>query len=206
MRPPVRKIHLHGSLGSRFGNTYELEVDTAGEAVRALACQLPGFSQALHDGAWRLVRGEDPDAGLDLELEAVNCFQLGRADLHIVPAVAGAKDGGAGLKTILGVALIGTAFALSGGTLAAPLLVGTLSTGMTWGNVAMIGIGLALSGAASMLSPQDKGKVNHDSFISSGPTNTYQQGGPVPLVYGFDVIVGGTLVSGGLDVERIAAA
>jgi hypothetical protein len=37
----------------------------------------------------------------------------------------------------------------------------------------------------------------------SGPGNTSDQGAPVPLVYG-EVITGGVLISGGVDIEKIA--
>ena len=37
----------------------------------------------------------------------------------------------------------------------------------------------------------------------SGPGNTYDEGRCVPLNYG-EIIVGGYLISGGLDIEQIA--
>lgn len=198
----LRSVHLYGTLGDRHAALHRLDVSTAAEAIRALSVMLPGFGDDIRAGAWRLVRGQDLDNGLDLDLEAAGGFQLGRGELHIVPAVAGAKDGGATLKAVLGVALMGTAFAVGLGT---PLLVGSLTTGMTWGNIAVLGAGLALTGVSSMLSPEEKTKDSEDSFTMSGPGNTFTQGGPVPLVYG-ETITGGVLLSGGLDVEKIAVS
>lgn len=198
----MRKIHLHGALGKKYGVLYELEVATAGEAIRALSANLPGFMMDIREGAWHVVRGDDVDHGLDLGEDDIGTFKLGRGDLHIVPHVAGSKRGGL-LKIILGVALVGAAFAFSGGALATPIMGGALA-GATYGNMAMIGVALALAGVSSMLSPQEKDESgkNDSSFTMSGPGNSYEQGSPIPLVYG-EVITGGVLVSGGIDVEQI---
>ena len=200
----LRDIHLHGQLGARFGAVHQLDVQTAAEAVRALSMLLPGFAGAIRDGSWHVVRGASIEDGLDLDATEVVDFRLGAADLHLVPAVGGAKDGGAMLKTVLGVALVGAAFAFSGGTLAAPIMMGALNTGMVWGNVAMIGVGLALSGVSSFLSPEEKSKEDRDSsFTMQGPSSAHEEGMPVPLIYG-EIITGGMPISGGIDVEKIA--
>jgi predicted phage tail protein len=198
----MRKIHLHGALGKKYGAVFELEVMTAGEAVRALSANLPGFMMDIREGAWHVVRGDDVDNGFDLDEDDIASFKLGRGDLHIVPHVAGSKRGGL-LKIILGVALLGAAFAFSGGALATPIMGGALG-GATYGNMAMIGVALALAGVSSMLAPEEKDESskNDSSFTMSGPGNSYEQGSPIPLVYG-EVITGGVLVSGGIDVEQI---
>lgn len=198
----MRKIHLHGTL-SKYTPVIELDVQTAGEAVRALNANFPGFVTDLRAGEWHVIRG---DQILGEYLDSVECgaLRLGAADLHFVPAVTGAKTGGGALKTVLGVALVGAAFAFSGGALAAPIVFGSLSTGLAYGNLAMIGVGMALSGVSQLLAPEDSSKKDtQSSFIFNGPGNAYEQGSPVPLVYG-EVICGGVLVSGGLDIEAIA--
>lgn len=198
----MRKVYLHGALGARFGESYDLEVRTAGEALRALAANFPDFQQAIADGAWHIVRGEI-ESGFSLDIEQVTGLGLGKGDLHILPAVAGSKNDGL-LKTIVGVALIGAAFAFSGGALAAPIVMGGMQTGLTFGNLAMIGGALALAGVSTMLAPEEKDKKDRDSsFVFSGPSNNYTQGSPIPVVIG-EVITGSLVVSGGLDVERIA--
>lgn len=198
----MRKIVLHGALGAKHEPFYELEVETAAEAVRALCLIVPNFMLDLREGAYRIVMGEDPDEGFALDEDQIAGFRLGRSDLHLVPVVAGSKSGGGTLKIVLGVALIGVAFAFSAGALAAPILGGALG-GLTYGNVAMVGLALAATGVSSMLSPEEKTSEKKDtSFTLSGPGNAYNQGYPVPLVYG-EVITGGVLVSGGVDIESI---
>lgn len=200
----MRKIHLHGALGAKYGESFDLEVETAAEAVRAIGTNFPEFIRDIRDGSWHVVRGEDLENGYDLDEDELAHYRLGRGDLHIAPVVAGSKNSGT-LKAVLGIALVGAAFFFSGGALATPLLSVGGQTVLTYGNVAMIGAALALAGASQLLAPEEKGKDDSDdSFIFSGPTNVADQGFPVPLVYG-EVITGGVMISGGVDIERIGA-
>jgi predicted phage tail protein len=198
----VRKIHLHGALGKKYGRVVELDVDTVGDAVRGLSVNFKGFLEDLKEGCWRIVRG-DKKTGLELELEDVNSFKLGAADLHFFPVVAGSKRSGA-IKTVVGVALVGTAVALAGpgAIFSTPLLGGLISTG----NVAMVGLSLSIAGVATLLSPKEQQKTNQIDQRSSqlGPSNVYEQGNPVPLVYG-EVICGSVVVSSGLQIDPVPA-
>jgi predicted phage tail protein len=204
----MRKVHLHGALGKKYGKVFELEVRTAGEAIRALAANFPKFLKDIRAGSWHVVRGEKVDKGLDLGRDDISGFNLGKGDLHIVPVVAGSKRAGL-LKVVLGAVLIGAAFVLTAGAaagLAAPILGGGgLLGGITGTNLALFGAAMALAGVSSLLTPEEKKKEDSDdsSFTMTGPGNTADQGVPVPLVYG-EVITGGVMVSGGYDVERIA--
>ncbi|MGV1754824.1 hypothetical protein [Agrobacterium sp. CG674] len=202
----MRKIILHGALAKTYGEEFSLEVNTAGEAIRALSANFPTFMKDIRDGAWHIVRGDDVDRGMDLDEGQIAAFNLGRkGDLHIVPFIAGSKRGGL-LKVILGVVLIGAAFALTAGAgLSAAIGSGGLLGGITGTQVAMFGAAVALAGVSSLLTPEEKAEEEDGStsFTTSGPGNTHDQGNPVPLVYG-EVITGGHLISGGVDIERIA--
>lgn len=199
----MRKIYLHGSLGEEFGKVFELEVKTAGEAVRALSANFPKFYNAIRDGAWHVVRGKNIDQGMSLDEEDIRDFNLGRGDLHFVPAVAGSKNRGGLLKVILGVVLVGAAFLFTGGALATPLMGGALG-GITGTQLALMGAAIAVAGVSQLLAPEEDGEDKEEhSFTMSGPGSTQEQGTPVPLIYG-EVIAGAVLVSGGIDIERIA--
>ncbi|MFA9261796.1 MAG: hypothetical protein ACEQSB_00350 [Undibacterium sp.] len=200
----MRKIHLTGLLGKKYGKIIELEVETIAEAIRALSTNFPGFLADLKIGSYHVVLGKSVRKGLSLGEDDIAGFRLGRSDLHILPFVAGSKNSGGILKAVLGVALIGVAFMFSGGALATPLMAGGgLLGGFTYGNLAMLGAALALQGVSTLLSPEESTTEKQDSFTLSGPGNAYEQGYPVPLVYG-RVITGGVLVSGGIDIEPIA--
>ena len=198
-----RKVHLHGALGAQYGEVFEMNVSTAAEAVRFLAVQIKGLGDALKAGSFHVVRSPrdgTPDlGGMDLDIEMVKGYRLGTGDLHIMPYIAGSKQGGM-LKVILGVALIGAAFFFSGGALgtAIPMLGGHLS----FGNMAMVGVALAAAGASQLLAPEEKDEKSDDSFLFSGPGNTYAEGSAIPLVYG-EVYTGGVLISVGMDAENL---
>jgi len=208
----VINIHLYGHLQKEFGADFRFDIATAGEAMRALNCAFPGrFVKELAKGSYRVIRGSLED-GMDIELSHVNEFKLGRGDLHIIPVASGSKNtSGVGTtKAVVGVALIGAAIFFSGGTLAAPLsgMAAPLFSGiggLTYGTVAMVGLGLALSGASMLISkalgqPDD----NQGSFSFSGPINVNQQGAAVPLIFG-EVICGSQAVSAGFDIVDIGS-
>jgi predicted phage tail protein len=52
------------------------------------------------------------------------------------------------------------------------------------------------------LSPEQDNEPKKESYLFSGPGNSYTQGNPIPLVYG-EVITGGQLISGGMDIEQL---
>ena len=202
----LRTIHLHGKLKKQFGPQHRFDVRTAGEALRALNCAFPGdFVGALQTGSYKLVRG-DKRAGMILaDIDLVNEFGLGGADLHMIPVAAGAGNGKGIGKAILGTVLIGAAIFMSGGTLAAPLATSGLASGITWGNIAVVGLGMALSGVSSLMSNPDKAAPpKTDSFSISGPTNMAGQGSAIQLIYG-ECIVAPVCISFDADIEDIGA-
>ncbi|WJR76003.1 hypothetical protein [Bradyrhizobium sp. NP1] len=205
----MRTVHLHGALGEQFGDKHRFDIMTAAEALRAMNCAFPGkFVKALEGNAYRLVRG-DPDTGMDLDLELINQFKLGsEPDLHLIPIAHGSMNGRTAkgtTKVVLGGALIGSAIFLSGGTLAAPLSIAGMSIpGLTYGTVAAVGLGLALSGVSTLLTkPQEQAASNNTSVAGAPNVQTGQQGSAIPLVYG-EVLAPGIPVSLSSDTEDIS--
>lgn len=206
----LRTIHLHGKLKKQFGASHRFDVATAGEALRALNCAFPGeFVSALQTGSYKLVRGAKA-TGINLsgDISLINELKLGLADLHLIPAAAGAANTKGVAKTVLGVALIGGAIFMSGGTLAAPL--GMMSNavlpgiGITWGNIATIGLGVALAGASTLMAqpaatPRDAEADASKTISGSGGNGG--QGDAIPLIYG-ETLVPGVVVSFDSDIEN----
>lgn len=189
-------IRLMGALGKKFGDRFEMYVDSPAEAVRALCQQLAGFEDHLRESGeqvkYAVVVGKRPiDPKTDLhELS-------GNKTIKIAPVLAGAKRGGL-FQIILGAALIALSFT--------PMGAGTLPAFMgagTWGGMMMaFGVSLMLGGVAQLLSPQPKmeineGPNNRPSKSFSGPVNTSAQGQPVPIVYG-EVMAGSAVISAGI--------
>ena len=164
-------------------------------------------------GNWflQIIRG-DKRNGTAFDLELVNSISAALICI-LFPVAKGAANGKGVAKTILGVALIGGAIFMSGGTLAAPLSqlgtavsIGGTSLGFTWGTVAAFGLGLTLAGASTLMSNPAASKAGEktDSYAISGPTNTGRQGSAIPLVYG-EVITGSVGISFDADIENIGA-
>jgi predicted phage tail protein len=209
----MRRIHLHGRL-AKFGDHFDLDVATGIEAVRALNCNFPGFLEEFKEGDFEFVRG-DLETGMGLDLEEITEFKLGDADLHIIPIVEGSKSRVGGIiKAVVGVALIGAAIFFSGGLAGGGLMAG-MSTqiaggalfGATFGNMAALGLAVALVGVSAALAPhkdseKNKGDKNDQSYDINGPTNTYEQGNPVPIIFG-EGIFGSVAVSIGKDTDPI---
>ena len=206
----LRTINLHGSLKKQFGPSFRFDVATASEALRALNCAFPGkFVEALRDGQFKLVRG-DKRSGMQLDLDLVMNLNLGMGELHLIPVAKGAMNQTAKgtTKVVLGAVLVGTAIFLSAGTLAAPLaglsaaVPGML--GITYGNIAAVGLGLALAGASTLLSkPAAPNPASNNVSVGGGNIgNSGQQGNAIPLIYG-EVLVGTIPISVSSDVEDI---
>jgi len=194
----MRKIYLHGAIGAKYGYEFDLEVETASEAIRALGVNFREFATDIRSGEWHIIRGENVEGGMDLDLDMCTGLRLGSAPLHIVPVIAGSKNNGL-LKVVLGVALIGAAFLVPGGMAAAvPFTGGMLKAG----NLAMIGLAMAASGVSTMLTPESTSESSEESYVFSGPGNTSAQGSTIPIVYG-EIITGGVMASAGLDIEQL---
>ena len=80
-----------------------VDIETAGEAIRALNCNFPTFLKSASEGCFELVRGELADDSMRIGLEDVNEFRLGRADLHIIAHLN--IDVGVGCNDVVGEAL-----------------------------------------------------------------------------------------------------
>jgi predicted phage tail protein len=204
----LRDVILHGELGRRFGERYRLDVRDTPEALRALILQVRGFRQYFREHSYHVIRGPADERGIDLD-ELTITMGLGNAkQLHFIPVVAG--SGGTVWKILAGVALIATAIAAP--QLLPAEMAALSAVGVATKVVLSVGISLALSGIADLISPTpqleaneaDKGQ-QRQSFLFGADTATVSQGGPVPLVFG-RARTRGVLVSAGLTVQRLATS
>lgn len=197
----MRKVILHGHAREMFGECFELNVSTLAEAVRALGAQIKGFRQYIAQRHFRVVVGKQISKGRVLGENQITEY-LPKGNIHIRPVVKGAKEGSGLLKIIAGVLIAAVAWwaapvAAAGGMGAAA--IGTV----TYGQIAMIGIGLAAAGISQLLTQNKNNKDKDDeSARISGNLNTMEQGGPVPLIYG-KYRVGSTMISSGVTTADI---
>lgn len=185
-----RTVHLYGHL-SKFIDKIKLDVNSVGEAIRALEANFPGFiGEIKRDKKYRVVVGKDLKSGHPLDDTTV-FMEFKKGDIFIMPIIAGS---GGFLRAVFGGVLIVASYIFPA---AAPILK-------------PLGVSLLLGGIAEMLTPtptfQDYANreppEERPSFLFTGPVNVVEQGGPVPVVYG-QMIIGSTVVSAALDTEDV---
>jgi predicted phage tail protein len=203
----MRRVVLHGRLRDEFGESFPLDVSTPAEAIRALCIMVRGFKESVLRGSYRVVRGSL--SGYEYDVDTLSMRMGGARELHVVPVVAGSAGNSGTIKIIVGVALVVAAIiapyaspALFG---AGGALAGSVAGFTITGVVFAVGASLALSGIAQLLAPSTEtkdGVAQNASFLLGGQTNTSNQGGPVPLVYG-RFRTGSVVVSVGINVEQL---
>lgn len=205
MSERIRVVRLYGVLGARFGRVHRLVVNSAAEAVHALAVQLQGFEQFFYEAKDRGMVFAVFHGRRNIGQEELG-HPPGRAEIRIAPVIAGSKRSG-GLQTVIGIALIAVASYFSGGLAAtgSGAIFGTAG-GAVWTAVGAVGISMALSGVTQMLTKSptgldaQDGADNRPSYSFGGPVNTQAQGNPVPLGYG-RLIIGSAVLSAGIYAE-----
>ena len=192
-----RRVFLYGYLAKKYGEVFNLAVDSVGEALKALEANFPGFMRDIDRQAeYHVTVGDDLYNGDSLTKETVG-MRFRHGDIHISPLIEGAKRGGI-LNAILGVVLIVVGVIMN---IYAP------GSGMAF---IKLGAGMLLSGVAMMLVPTpNAGSYNErerpdgrKSFMFDGPVNVAEQGGPISVVYG-QVLLGSVVISAAMDVEDV---
>ena len=208
----MKVVKVYGALRERLGGqgTFELDVKTPAEAIRALCANFEGlaawFVNSGDEGiGYKVFVGKDPV--YEDSLERLNYPWSDKEVFKIAPVMVGAGGNRGFLGIIIGAALITLAFTTGGASLAG-LTSGTAFTGAkvaSWAfSAATIGASLVLGGVADLLSPaptqsETPDPVTNGSF--SGIDNISFQGAPVPICYG-KCFVGSAIMSAGLDVVQ----
>jgi predicted phage tail protein len=208
----LKKIILYGELAEKFGKEWSLDVDSPGEAFKALDVNNIGFRQFV-------ASSEERGVGYKIMVgkSYINDYPelgdpSGRQEIKIIPVVLGAKSKGLGM-ILLGALIIGGFYAYglqSIGSLAAGELgaMGTITHGVTlagsMGTMALKFAGaLILGGVASMLAPTPELPSTADrptNYGFDGAANTARQGFAIPVCYG-QLLVGGAVISSGVMPE-----
>lgn len=89
---------------------------------------------------------------------------------------------------------------------------GAILGAITYGNIASVGLMMALTGVSQLISPTPQASqaayTNFErpeartSFIYGGAVNTSEQGGPIPILYG-RMRIGSTLVAASVSTDQI---
>lgn len=208
----LRKIVLHGRLATDYTPEIEIDADDLRMVVAGLESNYNGFLNDFVEGEWHILRGDlDKDDCMTSD-QITMLFGTDNTEIHIFPKIEGAGGKNGVWTAVLGIAIIAFAWwaAPAGAGLGGVAWGAEAAMGISYGQIAMFGVSMALSGVSAMMAPtpsvgdfmsaeraQDK-----PSFMFNGPVNVMVAGGPVPLVYG-EYEVGSTVVSAGIVVEKL---
>jgi len=201
----LSKIKVYGRLARFLGeNNFEAEIRSPVDAIRFLTANFPDLESHMIEQYYCVKIGNYQINDKELD------YPVGQQEIKIVPVAVGARGIG---KFLAGALLIGAVVVTGGAAGVAFGAGGGLGFGLTAGTTATLGtsllaaagnlgIYLALSGAAEMLTPVQNNTANDDpnSFTFNGILNTIRAGVSIPVVYG-EVITGSVIVSAGIDTE-----
>lgn len=179
-------IRFYGDL-KQYGTKFNINAETAAEALNGLYLQINGLRQRIMNGYFRVrINGQDmAEENLKFGLHTKLADE---AVIHLVPQVVGAKSG---VFTVIAGALMVVAGAVA------------CYFGQAWGgNLIGAGIGMMIGGVSMMLTKlpitttTDEATNKNTSFSSLD--NTIAQGAPVPLCYG-TMKIGSKVLSQGLE-------
>lgn len=188
------EVRLHGALGREFGRVWNLEAQTTGEVIRAIEVAKRGFMAAIQRLSASGLVFRVNSGGHDYSEEELATTFGARRRLDIIPVVRGAS---AAARFITGAILIAVALYTMQPQVA---MAGWQMLALT------VGTSLVMGAVTEWLTP----KVGYDdakrrqSWTFDGPTNTSDQGTPVPVIYG-EVITGSVTVSAGISVDEVAS-
>lgn len=212
MKQDLVKVQLHGILGESIGNLWKVNVKTIGNALNAIdVLSKRKFYKFLKENDDKgikyavLINGrefihdkknppniEDLDSIKNTEL----CAKINKLEtIDIVPVIQGSGKGLADIfSVILGAVLVVVGIILAPAGIGVALIIG--------------GLGLIAAGVINLLSQgpelQEFKDRQKSSFLFSGPVNTINEGGPVPIGYG-ELIIGSSVISASYDVAHFDA-
>ena len=196
----LSKIKVYGRLARFLGKrTFEAEISSPTDAFKFLLANFPSLECHMMEQNYCVKVGDYEIDETELDIPT------GSQEIRIVPVAMGARKGFG--RFLLGAVLIGVAvFAPAAG-----LGLGGGSPSAGGGGIGAslvaaagnLGIYLALSGAAEMISPTpspDSASDDPASFTFNGIQNTIRAGVAIPVVYG-EIFTGSLVVSGGIDTD-----
>ena len=195
----LSKVKVYGRLARFLGQrTFEAEINSPVDAIRFLTANFPDLQSHMIEQNYCVKVGDYEINDKELDIP------VGQQEIKIVPVAFGARRGlGRFLlgAVLIGVAVFNPAVGMGlGGGLGFSTASGAFSLAAVAGN---LGVYLALSGAAEMISPTptpDSASDDPNSFTFNGILNTIRAGLAIPVVYG-EVFTGSIVVSAGIDTE-----
>ena len=190
-------VQLGGPMAKHFGRHWHLKVRNTKQALDLIEANKPGFK------AWmkRNIKTYDRyhiqitnKQGYKWSVDESEYQMMGQSDniakIRITPVPRGSGGSAFGwFQTVVGAALL-------------------VVSAVMMPALAPLGLSLMMGGIAQIISPQATNESvrqadNSDSFYFDGPQNTTNQGNPVQLIYGEEILVGSQVVSSSITIDQL---
>ena len=206
MKQDLVKVNLHGILGDAMGHKiWNLAVKSVSQALNAIeVLSKRKLYKFLHENDKNgikysvLINGREflyDKIPTENDIDSIKNCELcaivhGLKTIDIVPVLSGARDVGLIIAGIL-LIIVGIILTIYGVPVGPYLIVA--------------GIGLLAAGIINMLAkPPEEPEIQarqKTSYLFSGPTNTLNEGGPVPLGYG-RLRIGSAVISASYELSH----
>ncbi|MER0138806.1 tail assembly protein [Klebsiella quasipneumoniae] len=197
-------VQLGGALANRFGRHWHLRASNAAQAINLIDANKPGLNAWIRRNAKVYDRYHiqiTTKSGATWSVDETEYMMKGAGEEVEKIGITPIQKGGGG-KT-LGYVQVAIG--------AAMVVIGAFTTIFTAGTssaLVVAGMSMMMGGLAQILSPQAKNPEvrqadNSDSFYFDGPQNTTNQGNPVQLNYGEEILVGSQIASSSITIDQI---
>ncbi|HHT4259119.1 TPA: tail assembly protein [Klebsiella variicola] len=189
-------VQLGGAMARNFGRHWHLKVKNVKQALELIEANKPGLKRWMKNNIKAYsnyhIQITTKD-GRKRSMDESECQMLSESNsiekIRITPIPQGSGGKGFGwFETIVGATV-----------LVASIWVPAL---------APLGLSLTMAGLQQILSPQAQNasnrKADSDSFYFDGPQNTDNQGNPVQLNYGKEILIGSQIISSSITIDQIS--
>lgn len=216
------KVNLHGKLGKDLGETWELEVSSVSEALRAIEANTRKLRQWLinykDEYEYEILVDQENLFIKEPKFKSIEDAKNSEFFLNIenkvkkidiIPRIVGSGGGFGQILVGLLAMIAAITLVIATGGLASPFVLPAVAVGIA-------GLGLVAAGVSQLLSKpppsipftaqqvnpiEGEGEVGGPtSYLFNGAVNTVGEGGPVPIGYG-ELIVGGNNVFSSYDIK-----
>ena len=190
-------VQLGGPMAKHFGRHWHLKVRNTKQALDLIEANKPGFK------AWmkRNIKTYDSyhiqitnKQGHKWSVDESEYQMMGLSDniakIRITPVPRGSGGSAFGwFQTVVGAALL-------------------VVSAVVMPALAPLGLSLMMGGISQIISPQATNESvrqadNSNSYYFDGPQNTENQGNPVQLIYGEEILVGSQVVSSSITIDQL---
>ena len=190
-------VQLGGPMAKHFGRHWHLKVRNTKQALDLIEANKPGFK------AWmkRNIKTNDSyhiqitnKQGHKWSVDESEYQMMGQSDniakIRITPVPRGSGGSAFGwFQTVVGAALL-------------------VVSAVVMPALAPLGLSLMMGGISQIISPQATNESvrqadNSNSYYFDGPQNTENQGNPVQLIYGEEILVGSQVVSSSITIDQL---